>query len=108
MKKYACDLCDYVYDPAAGDPDNGVPPNTAFEDLPDERVHRARFRRLRGLQSNRRQKPRGEKGKLQSGDFGTRQWSEHEGISSIGVGKVPSCHLAPAAATNSGSFPCVA
>ena len=24
MQKYACDLCDYVYDPAVGDPDNGV------------------------------------------------------------------------------------
>ena len=23
MKKYVCDVCGYVYDPAAGDPDNG-------------------------------------------------------------------------------------
>ncbi len=35
MKSYACELCDYVYDPAKGDPDNGVPPGTAFEDLPE-------------------------------------------------------------------------
>lgn len=34
MKKYVCDPCGYVYDPAAGDPDNGIAPGTAFEDLP--------------------------------------------------------------------------
>ena len=38
MKKYQCDLCTYVYDPAKGDPDNGVEPGTAFEDLPDDWV----------------------------------------------------------------------
>ena len=38
MDKYVCDVCGYVYDPAAGDPDNGVEPGTAFEDLPDEWV----------------------------------------------------------------------
>ena len=35
MNKYKCLLCGYVYDPAVGDPDNGVAPETAFEDLPD-------------------------------------------------------------------------
>ena len=35
MDKYVCTICDYVYDPAAGDPDNGIPPDTRFEDLPD-------------------------------------------------------------------------
>jgi len=34
MKKYKCLRCGYVYDPAVGDPDNGVEPGTAFEDLP--------------------------------------------------------------------------
>jgi rubredoxin len=34
MKKYVCDVCGYVYDPAAGDPENGVAPGTAFEDVP--------------------------------------------------------------------------
>ena len=34
MKKYKCIPCDYIYDPALGDPDNGVNPATAFEDLP--------------------------------------------------------------------------
>ena len=29
-------MCDYIYDPAAGDPANGVDPGTAFEDLPDD------------------------------------------------------------------------
>ncbi|MHC4544930.1 MAG: rubredoxin [Planctomycetota bacterium] len=35
MKKYRCLLCGYIYDPAVGDPDNGVEAGTAFEDLPD-------------------------------------------------------------------------
>ena len=33
---YICDVCGYEYDPALGDPDNGIPPGTAFEDLPDD------------------------------------------------------------------------
>ena len=36
MKKYVCDVCGYVYDPEKGDPDNGVEPGTAFENLPDD------------------------------------------------------------------------
>ena len=38
MKKYTCTVCGYIYDPAAGDPDNGVKPGTAFADLPDDWV----------------------------------------------------------------------
>ena len=38
MQKYACDLCDYVYDPAVGDPDGDIEPGTPFEDLPDDWV----------------------------------------------------------------------
>ena len=34
MQKYECDVCGYVYDPAKGDPDNGVTPGTAWEDVP--------------------------------------------------------------------------
>lgn len=34
MEKYACTVCGYVYDPAKGDPDNGVPAGTAFSALP--------------------------------------------------------------------------
>ena len=33
-KKYVCGVCGYVYDPAVGDPDGGVAPGTAFENLP--------------------------------------------------------------------------
>ncbi len=36
MKKYKCSICGYVYDPEVGDPENGVAPGTAFEDLPDD------------------------------------------------------------------------
>lgn len=38
MDKYECSICGYVYDPAAGDPDNGVAPGTKFEDLPEDWV----------------------------------------------------------------------
>lgn len=34
--KYECEACGYVYDPAVGDPDNGVEPGTEFADLPDD------------------------------------------------------------------------
>ena len=34
MKKYVCGVCGYVYDPAKGDPENGVVRGTAFKDLP--------------------------------------------------------------------------
>ena len=36
MDKWVCILCGYVYDPAKGDPDNGVEPNTQFEDIPED------------------------------------------------------------------------
>ena len=26
----------YIYDPEAGDPDSGIEPGTAFEDIPDD------------------------------------------------------------------------
>ncbi|TET82272.1 High molecular weight rubredoxin [candidate division TA06 bacterium] len=38
MKKYICDVCGYVYDPAQGDPEHGVTAGTAFEDIPDDWV----------------------------------------------------------------------
>jgi rubredoxin len=38
MDKYECDACGYIYDPAEGDPDSGVPKGTAFEKLPDDWV----------------------------------------------------------------------
>lgn len=38
MAKYRCLVCGYIYEPEHGDPDNGVKPGTAFEDLPDDWV----------------------------------------------------------------------
>ncbi len=38
MKRYVCNVCGYVYDPAKGDPDSGIKPGTSFEDLPDDWV----------------------------------------------------------------------
>ena len=35
MEKYICDICGYVYDPTAGDPNNGVDVGVSFEDIPD-------------------------------------------------------------------------
>ncbi|MCR6516082.1 MAG: rubredoxin [Clostridium chrysemydis] len=35
MKNYICELCGYIYEPAKGDPDNGVAPGTSFNDLPE-------------------------------------------------------------------------
>jgi rubredoxin len=36
MEKWVCTICGYVYDPAVGDPDNGVDPGTAWEDVPSD------------------------------------------------------------------------
>ena len=38
MDRYVCTVCGYVYDPALGDPDNGIVAGTEFEDLPDDWV----------------------------------------------------------------------
>ena len=38
MAKYVCDVCGWIYDPAVGDPDSGIEPGTAFEDIPDDWV----------------------------------------------------------------------
>lgn len=38
MKKYRCTVCDYIYDPAVGDPDSGIEAGTPFENLPDDWV----------------------------------------------------------------------
>jgi len=38
MTKYECTLCGYVYDPAEGDPDNGVAAGTAWEAVPSDWV----------------------------------------------------------------------
>ena len=38
MAKYICTACGYVYDTEKGDPDSGIDPGTAFEDLPEDWV----------------------------------------------------------------------
>ncbi|NLZ70006.1 MAG: rubredoxin [Clostridiaceae bacterium] len=38
MQQYVCDLCGYVYVPEDGDPDAGVAPGTAWEDVPENWV----------------------------------------------------------------------
>ena len=38
MDKYVCEVCDWVYYPAVGDPENGIAPGTSFADLPDDWV----------------------------------------------------------------------
>lgn len=35
---YVCELCSYEYNPETGDPENGIEPNTDFEDLPEDWV----------------------------------------------------------------------
>jgi rubredoxin len=34
--RYICVSCGYIYDPEVGDEAGGIPPGTAFEDLPDD------------------------------------------------------------------------
>jgi rubredoxin/flavin reductase (DIM6/NTAB) family NADH-FMN oxidoreductase RutF len=36
--KWECLVCGHIYDPALGDPESGIGPGTAFEDLPDDWV----------------------------------------------------------------------
>ena len=36
MAKWQCVDCGYIYDPELGDPDGGIAPGTAFEDLPGD------------------------------------------------------------------------
>lgn len=37
-KKFECQPCGYIYDPAVGDPDSGIKPGTPFSELPDDWV----------------------------------------------------------------------
>jgi rubredoxin len=36
--QWICESCGFIYDPEEGDPDGGVPPGTAFEDIPNDWV----------------------------------------------------------------------
>jgi len=35
-KKYYCTVCEWIYDPAVGDPDSGIAPGTRFEDITED------------------------------------------------------------------------
>jgi rubredoxin len=35
-KKYECVICGFIYDEAEGLPDDGFPPGTRWEDLPED------------------------------------------------------------------------
>ena len=34
--RWLCEMCGFIYDPEEGDLDSGIPPGTAFEDIPDD------------------------------------------------------------------------
>ncbi|GBE30268.1 MAG TPA: rubredoxin [Bacteroidetes bacterium] len=36
LRPQRCVVCGYIYRSVTGDPDNGVEPGTAFEDIPEE------------------------------------------------------------------------
>ena len=36
MERWVCGICQYVYNPAVGDPDNDAPAGTPFKALPDD------------------------------------------------------------------------
>lgn len=36
MRQWICLNCGYIYRQELGDPDGGVPPGTAWEDVPDD------------------------------------------------------------------------
>ncbi len=36
MAKYVCEVCGYEYDEAVGNIDNGIAPDTTFDELPED------------------------------------------------------------------------
>jgi len=38
MTRYKCKICGYIYSPFRGEPHNGIPAGTAFEDLPEDYI----------------------------------------------------------------------
>jgi rubredoxin len=38
LTRYKCKLCGYIYSPLIGEPHNGIPAGTSFDDLPDTYV----------------------------------------------------------------------
>jgi len=37
-QKYECVICGYIYDEALGEPEEGIPAGTKWEDIPDDWV----------------------------------------------------------------------
>ena len=35
-RRWICEPCGFIYDPAEGDPDSGIAPGTPFEAIPDD------------------------------------------------------------------------
>src|ERR1043165_2628002 len=46
---WICESCGFIYDPAEGDPDGGIPPGTAFDDIPGSLFCPGRGPRKKGL-----------------------------------------------------------
>jgi rubredoxin len=38
LYRWKCSICDYIYDPEKGDPENNVTSGTSFEELPENWV----------------------------------------------------------------------
>ena len=36
FRKYECVVCGFIYDEAEGLPDDGIPPGTRWEDIPED------------------------------------------------------------------------
>jgi len=36
MRRWQCRFCNHVYDESLGDPDNGIEPGTALQDVPED------------------------------------------------------------------------
>jgi rubredoxin len=36
MEKYICIVCNYIYDPALGMPEDGIAPGTPFAEIPND------------------------------------------------------------------------
>jgi rubredoxin len=67
VQRYRCKVCGYVYSPLRGEPHNGIPAGTAFEDVPDNYVCP-----LCGLQ-----------GKGRIGKWGFEEWTPTRWICSV-------------------------
>jgi rubredoxin len=35
-RQWICESCGFIYDPVEGDPDGGIAPGTAFEEIPED------------------------------------------------------------------------